>query len=134
MSQRRQLTRVLSKLNRSENPTVRRWFLRSRDVVRDTARVFGRQVGWVAHLQSARWIGPTAFELRGWAYERGHGHPDRPPDTQVWLQSGSHRVYAAVEPVLDPDVNGRARTAQFDYANTAFVAPLRSGRTACLRR
>ena len=121
--QRARLSQALIKVSQSPNPTVRTSYRFTRQLARDAgSRVTGRQLGWVAHLRSARWIGPTRFELAGWAYERGFGHVDSPPTTEVWLESAGHRVPAEVELRPDPEVNGAARNGEFDYANTAFVA------------
>jgi hypothetical protein len=122
-SQRARLSQALIRVSQSPNPAVRRSYRVTRQLARDAgSRVTGRQLGWVAHLRSARWIGPTRFEIAGWAYERGIGHVDRPPTTEVWLESAGHRVPAEVELRPDPEVNGAARNGEFDYANTAFVA------------
>ena len=46
-------------------------------------RFTGKQVGWVAWMQSGRWVGTTSFELVGWAYERGTGSNDVVPTVTV---------------------------------------------------
>ena len=122
-TQRARLSRTLVKISRSPHPGVRRGYRTTRRLVRDVgSSLTGRQLGWVAQLRAARWTGPTTFEIGGWAYERGVGHLDAPPRTEVWLESGRHRVPATVTMISDPEVNGQARAAEFDYANTAFVA------------
>jgi CDP-glycerol glycerophosphotransferase (TagB/SpsB family) len=118
------LRRVIRVVSRSGNPVVRTGYVTVRNTARRTVNaVTSRQLGWVATLWSARWIGDDVLEIRGWAYERGYGFPDEPPTTRVWLQRGQQRIAAAVESVIEPEVNARAsRFADFDYANTAFVA------------
>ena len=52
-------------------------------------RFTGKQVGWVAWMQSGRWVGTTSFELVGWAYERGTGSNDVVPTVTVKRESMS---------------------------------------------
>ena len=112
-----------AKATASPRPLVRRGYTVARRIGRDVANsVFGRQLGWTSTLRSARWTGPTRFEITGWTYERGYGYPDGPPQIAVWLAAGSLRVDAEVAPRLDIQANDQARNAEFDYANTAFTA------------
>ncbi|WP_091184273.1 CDP-glycerol glycerophosphotransferase family protein [Microlunatus flavus] len=121
---RTRLRTTLLELSRSENPTVAKGYRQARQAARAVgARVTGRQLGWVAHLRTAVWTGPTTFEIGGWAYERGFGHTDAPPRTQVWLQRGERRIDAVVTMRSDADVNAAAPAgSEHDYANTAFTA------------
>ena len=118
------LRETLLELARSDDPRVAGAFRQSRLAARAVgSRVTGRQLGWVAHLRTARWTGPTTFELSGWAYERGYGHTDGPPDTRVWLERGARRIEAVVTHHYDPEVNAAAPSgSEHDYGNTAFTA------------
>ena len=118
------LRRVIQQVSRSDNRIVRRGYAGLRDTARRTVNtVTSRQLGWVATLWAARWVESDVLELRGWAYERGHGFPDGPPEIQVWLERAGRRIDATVEPLIEPEVNARAsRSADFDYSNTAFRA------------
>jgi len=121
---RQRLRKALQEASRSTNPYVAGGYRQGRAVARAIgARVTGKQLGWVAHLRTARWTGPTTFEVGGWAYERGYGHPDGPPETRVWLERDGHRIEAEVEQRYDPEVNAAAPPAsEHDYGNTAFTA------------
>ena len=120
---RRWIRRTLTDVSRSENPAVRRAYLLGRQSARRAARrLTGRQLGWVTMVRTARWSGPTTFSFSGWAYERGFGYPDAPPRTRVWFQSGSLRVDADLEQLVDPEANAGITNPAFDYANTAFRA------------
>ena len=118
------LRRVIQQVSRSDNRIVRRGYGGLRDTARRTVNaVTSRQLGWVATLWAARWVESDVLELHGWAYERGHGFPDAPPEIEVWLERGGRRIDARVEPLVEPEVNARAsRSADFDYSNTAFRA------------
>ena len=117
--------RVLRKASSSQQPVVRGGYRLARRTARQTINaVTGRQMGWMATLRAARWVGPTTFEIEGWAYERGYGYPGAAPRLEVWLENGSTRIPASVEARPDPEANALARRAEFDYANTAFVARL----------
>ncbi|GAA4876845.1 CDP-glycerol glycerophosphotransferase family protein [Serinicoccus chungangensis] len=120
---RRVLRRRLVAARRSDNAVLQRAYVLGRQTARRTLNtVTDRQVGWVATLWSARWLDGTTYELTGWAYERGYGH-QQPPQIEVELRRrGSAPVRARVEPVTEMEINGLARRAEFDYANTAFVA------------
>ncbi|HEY0239434.1 MAG TPA: CDP-glycerol glycerophosphotransferase family protein [Friedmanniella sp.] len=111
-------------ISRSDNPRLIAGYRQTRALARSVgSRVTGRQLGWVAHLRTARWTGPTTYEIGGWAYERGYGHPDGPPDTRVWLARGSRRIDAVVASCYDPEVNAAAPSgSEHDYGNTAFTA------------
>ena len=115
---------ALLEASRSENPWVAGAFRQGRQIARTVGtRVTGRQLGWVAHLRTARWTGPTTFEVGGWAYERGYGHTDGPPRTSVWLERDGRRLEAEVVHRYDPEVNAAAPPgSEHDYANTAFTA------------
>jgi CDP-glycerol glycerophosphotransferase (TagB/SpsB family) len=78
----------------------------------------------MATLRSARWVGDSTYELSGWAYERGYAYPDAPPRIEVWIESGKARIDATVQPKVDFEANALAVKAEFDYANTGFVALL----------
>ncbi|HET9649830.1 MAG TPA: CDP-glycerol glycerophosphotransferase family protein [Microlunatus sp.] len=123
------LKRAIRQASRSNNPIVRRGYVGVRNTARRTINaVTSRQLGWVATLWSARWDGDV-LEVRGWAYVRDFGFPDAPPTITVWLQRGSERIEAALEPIIDPEVNARASSAsEFDYANTAFIARIDAAR------
>ncbi len=123
---RERLRTTLLELAHSEDPRVAGTYRRVRQAARTVgSQVTGRQLGWVAHLRTVAWTGPTTLELGGWAYERGYGHPDAPPETSVWLERGARRVEAEVVMRHDPEVNAAApRASEHDYANTAFTATL----------
>ncbi|MGI3784524.1 MAG: CDP-glycerol glycerophosphotransferase family protein [Janthinobacterium lividum] len=114
----------LLEASRSPNPWVAGSYRQARRAARAVgSRVTGKQLGWVAHLRTAVWTGPTTLEIGGWAYERGYGHPDGPPETHVWLERDSRRIDAVVVHRYDPEVNAAAPTAsEHDYGNTAFTA------------
>ncbi|KUG55748.1 hypothetical protein AVL62_05515 [Serinicoccus chungangensis] len=120
---RRVLRRGLVAARSSDHAVLQRAYVLGRQTARTALNtVTDRQVGWVATLWSARWLDGTTYELTGWAYERGYGH-ERPPRVEVELRRGSSTtVRARVEPVTEMEINGLARRAEFDYANTAFVA------------
>ncbi len=121
---RARLREALLEASRSHNPWVAGGYRRGRQAARALGtRVTGRQLGWVAHLRTARWTSPTTFEVGGWAYERGYGHLDGPPETRVWLERGGRRLEAEVVHRYDPEVNAAAAAgSEHDYANTAFTA------------
>ncbi|GAB2583803.1 CDP-glycerol glycerophosphotransferase family protein [Microlunatus antarcticus] len=121
---RQRLRERILVVSRSHNPYVAGSFRQARLAARAVgSRVTGRQLGWVAHLRTAVWTGPATFEIGGWAYERGYGHPDGPPETHVWLERGPRRIDAVVTHGYDPEVNAAAPTgSEHDYGNTAFTA------------
>jgi CDP-glycerol glycerophosphotransferase len=121
---RTRLREALLEASRSQNPWVSGSYREARQLARAVgSRVTGKQLGWVAHLRTARWTSPTTFEIGGWAYERGYGHTDGPPETRVWLERGGRRLEAEVVHRYDPEVNAAARAgSEHDYANTAFTA------------
>ncbi|RIK16438.1 MAG: hypothetical protein DCC50_04970 [Acidobacteria bacterium] len=85
--------------------------------------VTDRQLGWMATLWRARWLEGTIYEISGWAYERGHDYAESPQVRVVLRRPGAEQVVEAdVTPVHDVEINGTARDAEFDYANTGFVA------------
>ena len=116
--------RLLKRARSSSHPVVRNSYRLARRTARDAMnRVTGRQVGWMATLRSARWVDELTFEVGGWAYERGYPFPaDAPPRIAVWIESGTSRVDATVTPRPDTEANAEAFKAEFDYANTGFVA------------
>ena len=120
---RQRIRNGLLELSRSPNPYVAGGYRQARLAARTVgSKVTGRQLGWVAHLRTAVWTGPTTLEVGGWAYERGYGHADG-PQTSVWLERGGRRIDAVVTPRYDPEVNAAAPTgSEHDYGNTAFVA------------
>ena len=117
------LRKRLTTVSNSPSPVVRRAYVVGRQTARRAARrLTGRQVGWVGMVRSARWTGPTTFTFSGWAYERGFGYPDGAPRTRVWFQSGSLRVEADVEQLVDQEANAGITNPAYDYANTGFRA------------
>ncbi|PZU41884.1 MAG: hypothetical protein DI571_12275 [Arsenicicoccus sp.] len=123
---RRLLSRQLRKARASDSALLQHAYVAGRQGVRRALNlVTDRQVGWVATLWSARWLEGTTYEITGWAYERGYGHP-APPRVEVQLRRRGTAVAlrADVEPVTEMEVNGLVRRAEFDYANTGFVARL----------
>jgi CDP-glycerol glycerophosphotransferase (TagB/SpsB family) len=121
---RRLLVRVARRASSSDKDWVRRLFA----LLRATYRFVGRTIpalhlGWTSSLRQASWDDDGALSIRGWAYTRGTGYED-PPHIEVWLHRrlSMRRISATVTPVLDPDVRGAARRAEFDYANTGFEA------------
>lgn len=115
--------RVVRKASSSQHPVVRRGYRLARRTARTAVNVVtGRQMGWMATLRAARWVDASTYEVVGWAYERGYAYPDAPPRIRVWIENGSARVEATVEPRTDTEANALARKAEFDYANTGFVA------------
>jgi CDP-glycerol glycerophosphotransferase len=120
---RQRARRLLKGARSSSNPVVYHGYRFARRSARDAVNVItGRQVGWMATLRSARWTGESTYEISGWAYERGYAYPDGPPPIEVWIQSGRARIDATVESRPDTEANALAVKAEFDYANTGFVA------------
>ncbi len=126
---------LLSTAARSSNPALRWTYATTRNTARHAVNALtGKQLGWVAMLWTARWRDADVLELTGWAYERGYGFPDEPPQIEVWLERGEERITATVAPLTEPEANVRARSGDHDYANTGFVArfdlaPLRNSAT-----
>jgi CDP-glycerol glycerophosphotransferase (TagB/SpsB family) len=121
---RRALRRQLTAAQRSDSLVRRTAYVAVRQTTRRVVnRLTDRQIGWTGTLWRARWLEGATFEISGWAYERGYGYLEN-PSTRVFLcRPGSRdRVQASVIPVLEMEVNGLARNAEHDYANTAFVA------------
>ena len=89
-------------------------------------RFTGRQIGWVARLQSGRWVDDSTFELSGWAFERGTGSNDRAPKISVILTHQRTGGKVQVPAVLryDSAANIGARLMPVDYGEFAFVATL----------
>ncbi|MFL6064859.1 MAG: CDP-glycerol glycerophosphotransferase family protein [Friedmanniella sp.] len=117
--------RVLRKARSSSNPALYHGYRLARRTARDTVKVLtGRQVGWMATLRSARWVDESTYEVSGWAYERGYAYLDGPPPIEVWVESGKARIDATVQARPDTEANALAVKAEFDYANTGFVARL----------
>ncbi|HOC12372.1 MAG TPA: CDP-glycerol glycerophosphotransferase family protein [Propionicimonas sp.] len=89
-------------------------------------RFTGKQVGWVAWMQSGRWVGTTSFELVGWAYERGTGSNDVVPTVTVTCTNDrtKQKIRAKATQRYDAAANIRARLMPVDYGNYAFVATL----------
>jgi CDP-glycerol glycerophosphotransferase len=115
--------RLVKRARSSSHPAVYHGYRLARRTARDAVNaVSGRQVGWMATLRSARWVGESTYEISGWAYERGYAYPDAPPRIEVWAESGKARIDASVQPRLDSEANALAVKAEFDYANTGFVA------------
>jgi len=116
--------RLLKRARSSSHPVVRHGYRLARRTARDTMnRLTGSQVGWMATLRTARWVDPGTFEVGGWAYERGYPFPsDAPARVEVWLESGTSRIDADVTLRPDSEANAEALKAEFDYANTGFVA------------
>jgi len=102
---------------------MRTLFVSARRFYRFLGRTFPfLHLGWIAHLREVRWDGDRLI-IAGWAYTRGTGYSD-PPQIEVWLKRGGNRlrIDAEVEPVINIDVNARARAAEHDYSNTGFRA------------
>lgn len=115
--------KVSRRATTSSNPAIRNTYRTMRQTARNLAnRVSDRQFGWVGTVRAARWVGPTAYEVQGWAYERGFGYPDAPPSLEIWLECGSRQIRAEVTLATDPEVNASSPSSEFDYANTAFTA------------
>jgi CDP-glycerol glycerophosphotransferase len=115
--------RLVKRARSSSHPAVYHGYRLARRTARDAVNVVsGKQVGWMATLRSARWVGESTYEISGWAYERGYAYPDAPPRIEVWAESGRARIDASVQPRLDTEANALAVKAEFDYANTGFVA------------
>ena len=91
--------------------------------------VSDRQVGWVAMLQSGRWVGQSTFELTGWAYERGSGSNDVVPVVTIRCRNPRTRKRIEVPATMryDSGANLRARLIPVDYGNFAFHATLDLG-------
>lgn len=108
---------------RSQRPEIRRAYHLARHAARTVLnRVGGGQLGWECSLQMARWSEAT-FEITGWAYTRGHGFAGKAPTIKVWLESPrGQRIQARVTHEPNIEVNGAAKDATFDYANTCFRA------------
>ncbi|MFK5582043.1 CDP-glycerol glycerophosphotransferase family protein [Serinicoccus sp. LYQ131] len=121
---RKELRRQLTAVSSSDSPRRRRAYQVGRQAARRGINTLTRrQVGWVATLWRARWLADNRYEITGWAYERGYGYPT-PPRFRVFLRRpGSRlRVQAQVRTVSEMEINGFATRAEFDYANTGFVA------------
>ena len=89
-------------------------------------RFTGKQVGWVAWMQSGRWVGDTTFELIGWAYERGTGSHEVTPKVTVVCQNvrTKQQIKVQARQRYDAAANIRARLMPVDYGNYAFVAAI----------
>ena len=121
----RALRRVTGRLGASRKPVVQKPYRFARQAGRRLVNsVSNLQLGWMASLQSARWLDDTTFEVSGWAFERGYGFTQASPRIRVWLAGRGrvHPVEAQVEPRVHMGANTRMKSAAFDYANTAFVA------------
>ena len=118
--------RIPGRLSASKDPRVRRGYHATRQLVRTVVnKTTHRQLGWVAVVSRAHWLEGGRYEVTGWAYERGFGHPDAPPRIRVWLQSpGMPRLEATVQPAREPLANTRLKFSDIDYSNTGFVAQL----------
>lgn len=92
-------------------------------------RFTDRQIGWVARLQSARWVDQSTFELSGWAFERGSGSNDRAPKISLILthQGGGRAVHVPATLRYDSAANIGARLMPVDYGEFAFVATVDAG-------
>lgn len=122
-----QLETLIRRTRRSRFAFLYTGYLAGRKAYRSVVNRFtSRQVGWVAWLQSARWVGETSFELIGWAYERGTGRSDVLPEVTITCQNlrskQQFRVLATQR--YDAAANIRARLMPVDYGNFAFVATL----------
>ncbi|MGC3994803.1 MAG: CDP-glycerol glycerophosphotransferase family protein [Propionicimonas sp.] len=111
-------------------------YLLGRRVYRSVVNRFtSRQVGWVAWVQAARWVGETSFEVVGWAFERGSGSNERRPKITVTCRNQRTRQKLVATTTLryDSSANIRARLMPVDYGNFAFhsvldLAPVLEGR------
>ena len=123
--------KVSRRATTSPYPVIRNTYRAMRQTARNLAnRVSDRQFGWVGTLRAARWVGPTTYEIQGWAYERGFGYPDDPPTLEIWLECGNQELRAEVTLASDPEVNASSPSSEFDYANTAFTARFELARHA----
>ncbi|MFZ0531512.1 MAG: hypothetical protein WAL91_13360, partial [Propionicimonas sp.] len=121
------LETIIRRTRRSRFSFLYTGYLAGRNAYRAVVNRFtGRQVGWVAWMQSGRWVGETGFELVGWAYERGTGSNDVTP--KVTLSCRNARTKERIEVVAtqryDAAANIRARLMPVDYGNYAFTATL----------
>ncbi|WP_130011843.1 CDP-glycerol glycerophosphotransferase family protein [Serinicoccus sediminis] len=123
---RRVLRRRLTAARSSDNVLLQRAYVLGRQTTRRALNtVTRRQVGWVATLWAARWCEGATYEISGWAYERGYGHPQAPRiEVELRRRGDPDPIRAQVRPVTEMEINGLARRAEFDYANTGFVARL----------
>ena len=98
-------------------------YLAGRRVVRTVVNTFtGRHLGWVAWLQSARWVGPATLRIGGWAYERGSGSNTVRPTITVILRRGKTRIEIPAQHHYESEANVRARLVAVDYGNFGFTA------------
>lgn len=111
-------------LSRSENPIVRSTYGAARTVVRRVANaITPLQIGWVGVLRTAHWLDDAAFEVSGWAYERGMDFSQDPPRIRVRLRSlGQRDIEAEVTRVDEPKANTGVKDIKLDYAAAGFVA------------
>lgn len=120
--QRSFTTRALGRAQTSEAAWIRRLV----SAARSTYRYIGRTIpalhlGWVSQVVQVVWD-DECLQINGWGYTRGSGFA-RVPQVEVSLHRRWRRaVLAEVVSTPDPRVNGAARKAEFDYANTAFQA------------
>jgi len=116
--------RLPARLARAEDPRVQSAYAATRRLVRTVVNLVpGVQLGWVAVLAGARWLDDTSFEISGWAFERGYGYPDGPPEVRVSLHSrGLAPIVVTAEPKVERMANTRMLNSRIDYANTGFVA------------
>ncbi|MGC3953763.1 MAG: CDP-glycerol glycerophosphotransferase family protein [Propionicimonas sp.] len=100
-------------------------YLAGRRVVRAVVNTFtGRQLGWVAWLQSVRWTGPATLKIGGWAYERGSGSNQRRPTITIILRHGKTRIETLARHRYESEANARARLMPVDYGHFGFTAEL----------
>lgn len=116
--------KVVRRISTSDKPWVRKAYRAGRTAARLSVNaVTPLQLGWVASLQGARWVGPTVLEIEGWAYERGEDFGEGPRASLVW-RNRSLGVGLPMDVRMSPSVeaNRRARNAAVDYSTTGFVA------------
>ncbi len=97
-------------------------------------------LGWVSHVAQVAWDGDS-LRIQGWGYTRGTEFRRTPKIEVLLYRRWAAPLVADVVPMTDPQVNGAARKAEFDYSNTAFEArwsremlsQVRSGRTYRVR-
>lgn len=118
---------LVRKAKRSRFSFLYSGYLLGRRAYRSVVNRFtDQQVGWVARLQSGRWVDETRFELSGWAFERGTGSNDVAPTITLVLRNHRTGRRTEVPATLryDSAANIGARLMPVDYGEFAFVATL----------
>lgn len=120
---RKALRYVVRRVNRSSNPWIRKSYVTARTMTRATINGLTHlELGWMAHLLSVTWEGPTHLRVTGYAFERGLPSKET-PTFRVWFDNGHGRsIEGTVEGVRQPAANQRLRGSDDDYINTGFAA------------